>query len=418
MSHVIHVWQRPLPGSLAEANILHTQLSKTRGAAPDVFKVFAAHVRRAATAALGSAAADIDGIEHDRFTSPVLNLGLPTRWLAPLQELVAREALALGLVVFDAQAGTCLHPNGHLLTADGHQPLPLEDWTPSPLPTASAAVPPTRHSRALVPTEAILAWRAERAAQPSFQEASSARRVGEIDPRPIDGPWVQGRATQQLLPWLRQHGFEDLTESDELTFKRMTPAGLQTLQLRFQHLTGGTGLTGPVLRLAYRLEPWLPAALQACIDSDGGGPIALEPPPHQALAWTDPESNRTTACRVRNRGELELLLRGLREVLRQEVFPLFDACRTPAGILACVRDTQATPLRHATTVLALAHWEGAADFHTLLLSQWKRAMRADAISNAYLRAAQGLRGQPGLFGAMPQAKAGTGGGSVASNAPQ
>lgn len=410
MSYVIHVWQRPLPGTLAEANILHTQLSKTRGAAPDVFKVFAAHVRRAATAALGSAAADIDGIEHDRFTSPVLNLGLPTRWLAPLQALVAREALALGLVLFDAQAGTCLHPNGHLLTADGHQPLPLEDWAPLPLPTASAAVPPTRHSRALVPTEAILTWRAERAAQPSFQEASSARRVGEIDPRPIDGPWVQGRATQQLLPWLRQHGFEDLTESDETSFKRMTPAGLQTLQLRFQDLTGGTGSAGTVLRLAYRLEPWLPASLQACISSDGGGPIPLEPPPHQALAWAAPEANHgtasTTTCHVRNRGELELLLRGLREVLRQEVFPLFDACRTPAGILACVRQTQELPaaLRHATAVVALAHWAGAPDFHALLLSQWRRAMRADAVSNAYLRAAQGLRAQPGLFGAMPQAQ--------------
>jgi hypothetical protein len=43
-------------------------------------------------------------------------------------------------------------------------------------------------------------------------------------------------------------------------------------------------------------------------------------------------------------------------------------------------------------------------------------MRADAISNAYLRAAQGLRAQPGLFGAMPQA-AGSGGGAVMAAKP-
>lgn len=401
MSYVIHFWDSPVPSTLAEANALHEKLSSAQGPAPRAFQALAQQLRRASAAAFDGDEGAFDGLEDEHFDSPVLSLGLPSRWLDQLRPIALREALALGLVMFDDQAATCLHPNGHLLTPEGRQPLKLDDWAPLPLPRAEAAVPPARNARALVPTEAILAWRTERAANPLFQMAAKAERVGDIDPSPIDTWWLQGRATRQLLPWLKQHGFEDLTQGETMLFSRMTPAGLQSLTLAFNDILSSPGLTGPVVRLNYRLEPWLPAALADAVQSRGD--VYLEIPPHEALAWTAREPASDMTCQVRRRGDLERLLRSLREVLSQEILPLFNACRTPAGILACVREPDRFPtrLRYSPTVLGLAHWEGAPDFYALFLDQWKRAQRAGALSNAYLWTAQALRARPGLFGAMP-----------------
>lgn len=405
MSYVIHFWESPLPSTLAEANAQHETLSSAKGPAPRALEVLARQLRRASAAAFDGDEGVFEGLEIDALEGPVLSLGLPSRLLDQLRPIALREALALGLVMFDDQAAQCLHPNGHLLTPEGRQPLKLDDWAPLALTPVDTPVPPVRHARALVPTEAILAWRTERAAHPLFQMAAKAERVGDIDPGPVDTWWLQGRATRQLLPWLQQQGFEDLTQGETMLFSRMTPAGLQSLTLAFNDILSSPGLTGPVVRLNYRLEPWLPAALADAVQSRGD--VYLEIPPHEALAWTARESGSDMTCQVRRRGDLERFLRSLREVLSQEILPLFNACRTPAGILACVREPDRFPtrLRYSPTVLGLAHWEGAADFYALFLAQWKRAQRADALSNAYIWTAQALRAQPGLFGAMQRAQA-------------
>lgn len=406
MSYVIHFWERPVPSTLAEANTLHETLSATQGPSPKVFRVLADQLHRASAALFGGEEGAFEGLELEPNGGPVLSLGLHSKWLDQLHPIATREALALGLVMFDDQAATCLHPNGHLLTPEGRTPLKLDDWAPLPLEPAGTPVPPVRQARALVPTEDILQWRRERDAHPLFQVAAKAERVGDIDPSPVDLWWLQGRATRMLLPWLQQQGFEDLTRGETLRFARMTPAGLQTLTLDVGEILSSPGLTGTVVRLNYHLEAWLPADLNTALGARTQ--IYLEMPPHEALAWTAREAASDMTCRVRHRGDLERLLRSLRDVLTHEILPLFNACRTPAGLMACVREPErvATRLRYSPTVLALAHWEGAPDFHALFLGQWKRAQRDGAMSNAYIWTAQALRALPALFGALPRARPG------------
>jgi hypothetical protein len=228
MSYVVHCWARPFPDTLLEADALHERLSEADGPEPVDF----AHLRLALRRALGEdpALADMgfDGLEDDGLEDgQVFSLGIPSLFLDALQPLLVREALALGLVVYDDQEGACYHPLKGRLTHEGVEPIHPARLLPHPLHPAGHWLAAEMDAQAAEPSPESRAWIARRRREPAFQSALLAKQ-GSFDGE-FDSLWLQARLLRRLGPWLVSHGFvEHSVDAGRTEFVRATEGGLQS----------------------------------------------------------------------------------------------------------------------------------------------------------------------------------------------
>lgn len=397
MSHALHIWERPLPTSLADAQAAKSRLSAESGPDPEGF----AHLRKALTSALTDdpalAGMRYEGLDDGLLTGPVRRVGVPQPFSAALVPLLVAEALALGLAVYDEQAGVCYHPLRHKLTLDGQQPIRPSDLLPRPLKAAGVWLEAQPKPQELGPDEQARAWIAQRRRLPAFQDALLAKGPQGLEPMDSDNLWMQARVLRHLGPWFTAQGFVERSSSAEATeFARLTAGGLQSWSLS-HFLQGSTPSgTGPGFSVRCAIRPWLPEML------DGpGNAFPLVPPPHEPQSWGHGRPTSETRVLVRTRAELERVLAAFRPSLDTGLLPLLEACRTPEGILALARQTGTPhPLVPTAALQKLAHWEGAPDHQALLQQLHQRDRALGGHPANLIWPACRLRALPQAFGTM------------------
>jgi hypothetical protein len=122
MSYVLHLWEHPVPSSVAEAEQIHTRLSAERtGQNPKFIELTRRLTERypCVTSLQDEDAAWSDGPLDGRTDTPVYSLGVQPGMLDEVVPFVAAAAAALGLVVYDMQAAQVHLPGGSVLTLAG-----------------------------------------------------------------------------------------------------------------------------------------------------------------------------------------------------------------------------------------------------------------------------------------------------------
>jgi hypothetical protein len=131
MSYVLHLWEHPVPASVAEADQIHTRLSAERTGQNPKFVELAKRLtgRYPCMTALEE---DDDGFEEVAWSdgpldgetdSPVYSVGVQPAMLGKVVPFVAATAGALGLLVYDMQAAEVHLPGGRVLTLPGRKPV-------------------------------------------------------------------------------------------------------------------------------------------------------------------------------------------------------------------------------------------------------------------------------------------------------
>ena len=121
MSHLLHVWESPLPTSVAEAVAIRTRLQR-EGAAPS--PRFALLAARLTARHPDIDASDDDDADPGAWTDgplaangrgPVFGIGIQAHAAAAVVPFVVATARALGLVVLDEESGLVFLPDGRVL---------------------------------------------------------------------------------------------------------------------------------------------------------------------------------------------------------------------------------------------------------------------------------------------------------------
>ncbi len=399
MSYVIHCWDRPLPNTLEEADAVHESLSDATGPEPPRY----AHLRSRLSQALSEdpryAGLAFDGLPLlAGCEAPMLSVGIPSESIDLLQPLFVREALALGLFVYDDQAGCCYHPLQGEITHDGPRPLSPEELQAHPLKPAGVWLDAAANLEALPPDENITAWLAARASEPLFMQALQSQEIGSDD-EPIEPLWLQGRALHWLQAWFNAQGFVERSRSaGETCFERLTEGGRQRWTLSSFEWANTETASGPGFSVRCQANLCLPKALQS--EYGDGFPVAA--PSYPELAWAKPRQGSDLVCLASGRARLERLLESYRHSLDTCLLPLLEACRTPRGILAIARGDDLAP--HAIwptpALLKLVHWEGAPDAAQLMTRLRRRILQLGRHPADYVWPAAELRASPETFGTM------------------
>lgn len=398
MSYVVQCWERPFPDTLKAAAALNDQLCDATGPEPAVFAQLREALRRALREDPAFAGQGFDGLDDGApEDGQVLSLGIPSMFIDALQPLLVREALALGLVVFDDQEGVCYHPLKGRLTHEGPEPIHPAALVPHPLRPAGHWLAAERDAQAAEPNPKSRAWIAQRRQDPAFQEALLAKQ-GALDGG-FDSIWLQARLLKRLGPWFVAQGFVEISVDSGCTeFIRATEGGLQHWSVQL-FLWGSTPAgSGPGFSIRCQLTPWLPAALAKM--EGNGFPLVL--PPHERWSWAKPKHKSDIMVLVQDRATLERLLDDYRFILDDVLGPLLTACRTPQGILAIARqqDDPHNPLVPTAALMKLVHWEGAPDSQALMLRLQQRMRKHEFHPAMFVWAAARLRASPETFGTM------------------
>jgi hypothetical protein len=178
MSYVLHLWEQPVPASLAEADQIHTRLSAERtGQNPKFIELAKRLTER--YPCMTSLDDDEDGAWSDgpldgKTDTPVYSLGVQIAMLHEVVPFVAATAIALGLVVYDTQAAEVHLPGGGVLTLPGRAAVDFElQGDPELLDSKSRAVHALMES--LTPRLQSLGFK------PLAKKASFKRRSKEVE---------------------------------------------------------------------------------------------------------------------------------------------------------------------------------------------------------------------------------------------
>ncbi len=134
MSYILHIWEHPVPTSVAEATQIQSRLHAQRGAQNPKFIELATRLteRHPCITTLDDEDPEAvwsDGPLDGKTERAVYGIGIQTEFLNTVVPFVVETAGALGLTVFDMQAGEARLPGGRVLTLPGRMPV---DFTPLP----------------------------------------------------------------------------------------------------------------------------------------------------------------------------------------------------------------------------------------------------------------------------------------------
>lgn len=133
MSYVLHLWEHPVPASVAEAEQIHTRLCAER--AGQNLKFIELATRLTGRYPCMTTLEDDDGIEEvarsdgpldGETDSPVYSVGVQPAMLGKVVPFVAATAGAIGLIVYDMQAAEMHLPGGRVLTLPGRKPVDFD----------------------------------------------------------------------------------------------------------------------------------------------------------------------------------------------------------------------------------------------------------------------------------------------------
>lgn len=136
MSYILHIWELPLPATVAEADEIHTQLSAQKTAQNPKFIELAKRLtaRHPCITTLDDEDPDAvwsDGPLNGKTARAVYGIGVQTDFVSAVVPFVVETAKALGLMVYDMQAGEAHLPDGSVLTLPGQSPVVFAKPTPS-----------------------------------------------------------------------------------------------------------------------------------------------------------------------------------------------------------------------------------------------------------------------------------------------
>lgn len=319
MSYVIHLWEHPSPTSWAEADALQTRLCgkpappnpKFAQLARGLLQAFP-HRREGNTSSPW-----IEGAPDGQVTEAVWALGIDAGQLDRVVPQLAEQAIALGLTVYDGQAGEVFLPGRWRLTPEGCEPL---TWAPA----------------ALAPSAA------ERDAPLALLEARLRSVLqSRLAPRGFQLQWRAAPPAQ-----------------DALAFIRETSLGQQRIEITptawsAQHWD---------LWLSCQLAPRLPAELLKWCEPQDTIPLVFETLPGLADFYRQPETRGPFESSFRCLGieRLERFLGIYADWVEQELVPVLDATADLAGYLR-MDGQPAGPgvvVQASVAGLALAHCAG------------------------------------------------------------
>jgi hypothetical protein len=124
MTYILHIWEHPLPASVAEADQIHTQLSAQKTAQNPKFIELAKCLtaRHPCITTLDDEDPDAvwsDGPLDGKTERAVYSIGIQTDFLNVVVPFVVSTANALGLTVYDMQVGEAHLTNNVVLTLPG-----------------------------------------------------------------------------------------------------------------------------------------------------------------------------------------------------------------------------------------------------------------------------------------------------------
>jgi hypothetical protein len=135
MSYVVQVWEQPVPTSVQDADRINSQLHGERCAQNPKFVELANRLmERYPGLTLDDGESDeacedvwTDGALDGQCDQPVYGLGVQTEHLDTALPFVFETAAALGLVVYDPQAGEVRLPGSKVLTMPGRAPQSFDN---------------------------------------------------------------------------------------------------------------------------------------------------------------------------------------------------------------------------------------------------------------------------------------------------
>lgn len=119
MSHVVHLWQQPLPTSLAQAEAMLVELRQQLRVGPDPAAATLLAAIESALPEDGEAEDWWNEVPQADSRSPVLSLAPAVAELTTVLPAIESAARRLGWLVFDPQAGEVRLPSGPVLSRAG-----------------------------------------------------------------------------------------------------------------------------------------------------------------------------------------------------------------------------------------------------------------------------------------------------------
>ena len=298
----------------------------------------------------------VESRPEGRTDTRVYSVGLYGGGINELLPVLVQQATALGLTVYDDQAGRVYLPGGLVLDDEGCQHL-----------SAAAAPSPTAAAVTLKSAEA--AFKAE------------------------------------VLPHLAARGFKMHKDKSGLSFVRQALVGEQMLSVLLQE----SGFGGVEITFTAAVRPGLPGPIAEAAAADdrfrvifaGAGLREFDDfrlDANQALDPRHPKLAVSTPQALRD------FLAVYSSFSLAHTLPLLDASQDVPGLLEGLRRLEGSSARFAPTylTLGLAHWAGTADFEALtevIVAQFEGRPSAQGVVR---KVAQRLHDLHACFGIYPR----------------
>lgn len=319
MSYVVHIWEQPSPSSWAEADALQARLDGQAAPPNPKFARLAQELlqtfphRRDAQGASPWIEGAPDGVVDEASWA----LGIDTAQIDHVLPVLATQALALGLTVYDGQSGEVYLPGGWRLTPEGREPL---------------------------------VW-------------SSAVSVQAPSPLDDGRAHLETRVRSLVLPRFESKGFRlawrtGLQTHDMLTMTRRTALGEQRIGITLESWSDRHW----DVWLSCEIEPNLPVDLAQWCQPQQDIPLVSADLPDLATFYRNPDVRKPfeAAYRCLGKDQLERFLDLYAAWVERELLPVLDACVDVTGYLS-VDGREAGPgviVKAAVAGLAIAHCAG------------------------------------------------------------
>jgi hypothetical protein len=302
MSYALHIWDHyPLPANDEEADELYVRLSQETGPQNPKFIELAKRLtaRYPCITTLDDddpGAVWTDGPLDGKTNRQVYGLGVDTDYLNVMVPFVAATAGALGLTVYDMQAGEVYLPSGQVLTLPGRAPV---NWTPT-----------------------------------EEEELQSKRQVADI--------LVEG-----LRPLLEPHGFKNL--KGRAYFRRRLKGFDQEIEFFSERDYPGYEINA-CFDVRPRFDNLFGEELATvaknhttgfcCLSKDKMAGIAsIAPPPGKPLVSRETGEILDRRVTVKTHSELMDYIARLAEFISMAVLPILEHCVTPQQLDSYLNST-------------------------------------------------------------------------------
>ena len=307
MSYVLHLWEHPVPASVAEADRIHTRLSAERTSQNPKFIELAKRLteRYPCMTTLEDDDLEVawsDGPLDGKTDSPVYTLGVQTAMLGEVVPFVAGTANGLGLTVYDTQAAEVHLPGGTVLT---------------------------------LPERAAVDFR-----RPDEPEVLDSRSQ------------AAGLLVECLKPLLQHHGFKAV--AGNASFKRKSKEAEQTLSFDIVESTRSC-----LIEFFFTVKPIHSESLQGIADQHAWSGYILDMEKAADVAGVERFGDQPQANGRSRMGSVSALrswARALEVFLLRVVIPIAGECTTIEGMERLVNPLSGavSPFRQYASALILA----------------------------------------------------------------